>query len=129
MQGGWPLHPLARARPHIEAAIRRTPLPDHMKPTISELEKRIVTGDARLWLDVNSAALTEISAELNITPTQMVMFAGGDLTELLEMCRQAELLGRHLMLDQMVIEDARAGWERVLAPFGYSKRVRLVKDL
>ena len=117
------------AKPLIADAIRRTPLPDGEKPTVFEVEQMVRAGEARLWLGQNSAAITDVLTELTLTTAHRAGLAGGNLEELLTMCAKAEILGRRFGLDQMVIEQARPGWERVLAPYGYKKEMRLVKEL
>lgn len=117
------------AVPRLQAAIDRTPLPARDKPTIAELRARVQDGEARLWLGENSAALTEPLSELNCTSTYRASLAGGKLSELLEMLRQAEILARELGFEHMVVDEGRPGWTRALANFGYRPVRRLIKEL
>lgn len=118
-----------KARPHLLAAINKTPIETKDKPTIAEVEADIRMGAARLWLGERSAAVTEPLSELNVGKTYRAALAGGDLDELLKMMAQAEVLARTLGFEQMVVDEGRPGWERALKKHGYVKVTRLVKEL
>lgn len=120
---------LDRARPHLVAAIDRTPIDTSEKPTIAEVEARLLDGEARLWLGQNSAAVTEPLRELNCGSVYRATLAGGNLQDLMVMLREAEYLARALGFEHMVVDDGRPGWTRALGNFGYQPVRRLIKEL
>lgn len=104
---------------HLEAALERSP----GGYTLEDVIHAAQTGEVRLWPGHKSMAATETSKVFH------VWLAGGDMGELLEMLKAAEAEHKARGFDLVTVSNARKGWERVLAPLGYEKRVMLVKEL
>lgn len=115
-----------QARPHLERALERSN-PDGL--LMDEVQEAVTLGNARLWLDNNAAAVTEMFGQMNAQGLQRIWLAGGDLEQLIALGYRAEQLARHLGMNRMVIEETRPGWTRVLKEHGYREMTSLVKEL
>lgn len=104
---------------HLEKALARSP----GNYTIDDVREALVSENAKLWAGEKSVAITETARSFH------VWLAGGDMAELMNMLVRAEKDHAEAGFDMVTISDARPGWERVLAPLGYKKRVMLVKEL
>ena len=108
---------LARAVPHLQAALDRSP----GGFTIQDVLDRIAAGQAQLWPGRNSAAVTTPETVLNC------WLAGGEMTELMQMLDVAEAHAKSAGFLGMTVIDGRPGWSRVLSRRGYERQTVLYK--
>jgi len=87
---------------------------------LSEVEAAIVKGEAMLWLDQQSAAVTQYVRAMDL------ILAAGDMAELMAMLEQAEAKARRDGIDRIVC-TGRKGWGRALP--GYKELTVYVKEL
>ena len=87
---------------------------------LSEVEAAIVKGEAMLWLDQKSAAVTQYVKVMDL------ILAAGDMAELMAMLEQAEVKARLDGIDRIVC-TGRKGWGRALP--GYKTMTVFVKEL
>jgi hypothetical protein len=127
-----PLSPdvAARATPHIEASLKRSN-PDGN--TVADVLAAIETGDARLWLGPDSAVVTTLLQNAQISLDELVWHAGGSIRGVLDILAYGGAACAMAGCDRLVLfageNETRKGWEKVLAPHGFRKVTLLVKDL
>lgn len=106
---------IARAIPHIKASMERSPCGN----TLEEVLAEIYAGRARLWLGAQSAAVSQFVQTARVTADERIWHAGGDLSDLVEVMQFGADAARSVGCDRLVIEGTRAGWARVLKPYGF----------
>lgn len=115
----------ARCRPHIEAALERSPGLE----TIEDVERRIADGRYMFWPGRKSAAITEI-VEYDRKRAMVMIHGGGDMGEMLDemepvICAMARLMGC-----SMIMGTGRKGWEKPGLKRGYKFGwITMYKDL
>jgi hypothetical protein len=105
---------LSHCEPYIAAALAR----GGEGFTFADVVREVEAGQAILWPGLNSAAVTYVRP----MKAMHVWTAGGDLGELLEMARAAEVLSRNLGCDA-IMAGGRDGWARALRPLGWNSYV------
>lgn len=113
-----------RARPWLQAAIEA-----HKRPlwTMAEVEAQLAAHQARLWVGERSCILTEVLEYEHVGEKVMhVWLAGGDLSEIKQAITPIEAWARDEGCTQISI-DGRAGWRRVMAPFGYEHETTSIR--
>lgn len=108
-----------RARPHLEAALERSP--DGL--SIEAVKSALDVGAAQLWLGENSAGVTEVMHHCN------VWLLGGRMDDVEPLLHEVETKARAAGLDFITILEGRKGWERVLGRHGFKRRSVLMKEL
>jgi len=107
------------AKPHLEAALSKSP----QGLTLEDVRRAITAGQAQLWMGDDSAGVTEVTKDCN------VWLLGGQMKDVEPLLAEVEAKAKAAGLDTITIYEARKGWERVLAPFGYRRRSVLFKEL
>jgi hypothetical protein len=127
-----PLSPDVRAaaEPHIARSIERSN-PDGN--TVADVLEAIEQGVARLWLGPDSAVVTTLLQNAQISLDEVIWHAGGTLKGVLDILDYGAKACRMTGCDRLVLfageDDTRKGWERVLEAQGFKKVTLLVKDL
>lgn len=101
---------LRHAEPYIESSLRRSN-PDG--DTINDVLQQVVTGNARLWIGKDSAAVTQ-----NIS-TELIWHAGGEGEDLIQTLQHAADQMRRAGVERLTIEETRKGWAKRLRPYGF----------
>jgi hypothetical protein len=105
---------LDRCAPFIEAALARS----NEGFTMDDIAREVASGQAILWPGLNSAAVTYVRP----MKAMHVWAAGGDLGELREMAKAAEVLSVKLGCNA-IMAGGRDGWARALRPLGWNSYV------
>ena len=92
---------------------------DHDFWTIEELEDRVATRRAFFFPGANAAMVGQIETYPGGAKVFQVLWATGDVDELLRMSVGVESLARMMGCTESLIEG-REAWKRLLAPMGYS---------
>jgi len=114
---------IARAMPYIEASMQRSPC-GH---TLEEVMAEVLGNRAQLWLGDQSAAVSQFVRTARITNDERIWHAGGEMRDLIETLKIGADAAREVGCDRLVIEDTRAGWAKVLRPYGF-KPIRNVLE-
>lgn len=113
-----------RCRPWIEAALAYS----GGTHTFKNVSDSILSGTMQLWPADKACAVTEIV----LYPSKKVLhvfLAGGEMDQIIDMQKSAEIWGRNQGCTSMTIAG-RSGWKRVLAKHGYEEKfVTLAKEL
>lgn len=119
-----------RAEPLIEKSLQRSNPDGH---TVADVLAQVENGDARLWLGPNSAVVTQVLQNANISLEELIWHAAGELKGVLEILDYGAQACRMAGCDRLVLfadeGDTRKGWERVLEAKGFKKVTVLVKEL
>lgn len=115
LREGW-----AKARPLIEQALARSN-PDGV--SIEAIEATLFGGQAQLWGDEKTAAVTQVNGEL------VVWFLAGQDSEIENIDASATAWARKMGLSRITIRRTRKGWARRLASLGYKSETVLTKEL
>jgi hypothetical protein len=127
-----PLSPdvAAKAAPLIEQSLKRSNPDGH---TVADVLEAVEAGDARLWLGPDSAVVTQVLQNANISLEELIWHAGGTLKGVLQILDYGAQACRMAGCDRLVLfadeGDTRKGWERVLEAKGFKKVTVLVKEL
>jgi len=103
----------ARFRDGFKAA-----MVDHDYWTIEELESRVATRRAFFFPGRDAAMVGQIEVYPGGAKVFQVLWATGDVDELLRMAPGIESLARMMGCTEALIEG-REAWKRLLAPYGY----------
>lgn len=93
----------------------------------AELIAKLRAGHAQLWLGEESAMVTEVHDDSEGRSVH-VWLAGGDLAEIVSLTPGIAAWGRMMGCVEATIEG-RAGWARVLKPYGFAGETILRKAL
>lgn len=108
------------AAPYIEASLSRSN-PDGN--TLEEVLEEIRAGRARLWLGENSAVVTQFLA------VERVWQAAGTRDGILQILHGAMPVLRAQGIERLQVEATRAGWAKVLRPYGFEALSGIGVDL
>jgi hypothetical protein len=86
--------------------------------TIEDLEQRIAHRRAFFFPGSDAAMVAQIEVYPGGTKVFQVLWACGDVPELLQMLPGVEAMGRMLGCGEMLVEG-RGAWARLLKPMGY----------
>ena len=86
--------------------------------TLEDLEDKIAAKRAFFFPGKDAAMVAEIVAYPGGTRAFQVLWACGEVAELLQMAPGVEAMGRMMGCTEMLIEGQKA-WERLLKPMGY----------
>jgi hypothetical protein len=92
---------------------------DHDYWTIEELENRVASRRAFFFPGANAAMVAQIEPYPGGARVFQVLWATGDVDELLRMAPGVEAIARMMGCTEALIEG-REAWKRLLAPMGYS---------
>lgn len=119
-----------KAAPLIEKSLKRSNPDGH---TVADVLAQIESGEARLWLGPNSAVVTQVLQNANVSLEELIWHAAGSISGVLEILDYGAQACRMVGCDRLVLfaneGDTRAGWERVLEGQGFRKVTVLVKEL
>jgi hypothetical protein len=87
--------------------------------TIEDLEQRIAHRRAFFFPGANAAMVAQIEAYPSELKVFQVLWAAGDVAELLQMAPGVESIARMMGCHEILIEG-REAWRRLLEPMGYS---------
>ncbi len=116
---------LAQAAPLIEASLERSPCGSALFDVMTALAE----GDAQLWLDGDSAVVSQFMQEAYLVLSERVWHAGGDWQGVRDIIEKGSEVCAKAGLDRIIIEDTRKGWAKRLAPLGFKQKIVLVKEL
>lgn len=91
---------------------------DHDFWTIEELESRVANRRAFFFPGANAAMVGQIEVYPGGAKVFQVLWATGDVDELIRMAPGIEALARMMGCTEALIEG-REAWKRLLAPMGY----------
>ena len=115
---------LAEAADLIEKSIKRSPCGTPLDVILVDILK----GDARLWMNGKSAAVTNFIQSAIISKDEQIWHAAGSRDELLTLLKEGSEVCRVIGCDRMVLETDRA-WSKWLKPHGFEEVTVLVKEL
>lgn len=121
-----PEHVIERAKPHIEASLKRSN-PDG--DTIDDVMDAVFGEVALLWTGMDSAAVTALMRDAHFTGSHIVWHAGGEMGNLMELLAHAADACRAAGVDRIIVEETRPGWARALKAHGFKAVTVLVKEL